>query len=107
MIDRAIAIIQQDGVIDFVAECAAKMQLQESSILPVLEAELKEVNKGIENMLNAIQMGIVTDSTKARLESLEADKKRLDASIAKKENGSSRNSQRVFCLLAAKAEIRR
>jgi len=83
VIDRAIEIIQREGVIEFVAECAAKMQLQESSILPVLQAELKEVNKGIDNMLNAILMGIVTESTKARLESLEADRKRIEASIAK------------------------
>lgn len=34
VIDRAIEIIQREGVFEFVAECAAKMQLQESSILP-------------------------------------------------------------------------
>lgn len=49
----------------------------------MLQAELKEVNKGIDNMLNDIRMGIVTESKKARLESLEADRKRIEASIAK------------------------
>jgi len=33
-------------------------------------------------MLNAIQAGIITDSTKQRLEELEADKKELETNIA-------------------------
>lgn len=82
VIDQAIKLIHQDGLIDFVAECAARIQKQESTSLPLLYEHLKEVNKGIDNMLNAIQMGIITESTKERLDSLESDKKRLEIAIA-------------------------
>lgn len=82
VIDRAIQIIHQEGTIDFVAECASRIQSQENTMIPVLDAQLKEVKKSIDNMLNAIQMGIFTSSTKERLESLEEDKRKLEAAIA-------------------------
>lgn len=41
--------------------------------------------KGIENLLNAIQMGIFTPSTKQRLEDLEQQHKDLTLQIAKEE----------------------
>ncbi|MEA4946982.1 MAG: hypothetical protein VB058_05395 [Oscillospiraceae bacterium] len=40
--------------------------------LPLYEHQLQEANTSIQNMLNAIQMGILTPSTKQRLEELEA-----------------------------------
>ena len=45
VIDRATQLIHKDNVIDFVAECAARIQTQESTMLPVLEAKLREVKK--------------------------------------------------------------
>ena len=81
VIDRAIEIIRQEDLIDYVAECATRIQNQESSILPVLNEQLKETSKGIENIVNAIQMGIFTASTKERLESLEAEKKKIETAI--------------------------
>ena len=42
---------------------------------------MKEVDSGIQNMLNAIQAGILTSSTKERLEALEAQKKELEIRI--------------------------
>ena len=81
VIDKAIQLIHKDGLIDLVAECAARIQKQESTSLPLLNEQIKEVNKGIDNMLNAIQMGILTSSTKERLDSLESEKKRLEIAI--------------------------
>ena len=49
--------------------------LQESTDLPIYEKQLKETEVGITNMLNAIQMGILTSSTKERLEALEEQRK--------------------------------
>ena len=42
---------------------------------------MKEAETGIQNMLNAIQAGILTSSTKERLEALEAQKKELEIRI--------------------------
>ena len=82
VIDRAIQLIHEDNVIDFVAECASRIQKQESTMLPVLEAQLREVQASIDNMIKAIEMGIITASTKERLEALEDDKKKLLSAIA-------------------------
>ena len=81
VIDRIIELIHRKGVIEGVAECACRIQKQESTLLPILNANLKEVEKGIDNMLNAIQMGIITESTKARLDSLEEEKKKIQTAI--------------------------
>ena len=50
--------------------------------MPIYEKQLKETEVGITNMLNAIQMGILTSSTKERLEALEDQRKELQARIA-------------------------
>ena len=50
--------------------------------MPIYEKQLKETEVGITNMLNAIQMGILTSSTKERLEALEEQRKELQARIA-------------------------
>ncbi len=59
-----------------------ELQNQESTDLPIYEKQLKETEVGITNMLNAIQMGILTSSTKGRLEALEEQRKELQARIA-------------------------
>ena len=46
------------------------------------EQQLKEAETGINNLLNAIQQGILTPSTKNRLEELEAAKEDLEIRIA-------------------------
>ena len=50
-------------------------------MLPAMRKQLRDCEKGIENLLNAIQAGIVTGGTKERLESLEAQKENLQSSI--------------------------
>ncbi len=47
--------------------------------------QFAEVQKNIDNMLNAIQQGIFTPSTKERLESLEREKSELSVQIIKEE----------------------
>ena len=48
-----------------------------------VELLLRDAESGIQNMLNAIQAGILTSSTKERLEQLEETKRELEARIAK------------------------
>ena len=57
------------------------IQGQESFDLRLLRKQLGEAEKGIENMLNAIQMGIITPSTKQRLADLEEQKAQLEQQI--------------------------
>ena len=57
------------------------LQEKEDTTLPIMQAQLAECEKAIENMLNAIQMGVLTASTKERLEQLEAQREDLKLSI--------------------------
>ena len=51
-------------------------------MFPLYEKQLRDAESGIQNMLNAIQAGILTSSTKERLEQLEETKRELEARIA-------------------------
>ena len=57
------------------------MQAKEDTTIPALQQQLRDCEKGIENILNAIQIGILTVSTKERLEQLEQQRETLKASI--------------------------
>lgn len=61
------------------------LQEQEDVTIPALRRQLIETEKGIENLVNAIQQGILTASTKQRLEELEKQKEELSLSIARAE----------------------
>jgi len=78
-------IIFDDKLIDRLAEVIIENLGKESTLLPQLRKQMKDVEKGIENLLNAIQMGIFTPSTKERLEFLEQQKENLKISIAQEE----------------------
>ena len=78
-------IICDDMMLDNLADEIINYLGQESSMLPQLRKQLKDCEKGIDNILNAIQMGIFTPSTKERLESLEQQKEELQIRIAQEE----------------------
>ena len=56
-----------DTAIDRIADAMVAMQAKEDTTIPALQQQLRDCEKGIENILNAIQMGILTVSTKERL----------------------------------------
>ena len=78
-------IIFDDKMLDNLANEIIKYIGQESTLLPQLRKQLKDCEKGIDNLLNAIQAGIFTPSTKERLESLEQQKEELTIRIAQEE----------------------
>ena len=67
------------------AEEKAAEQPAAPSAEEVLKQQLAEVEKGIENMLNAMQAGVLTKSTKKRLDDLEARKEQLEIDISREE----------------------
>ena len=77
--------VLQDAEINRIADAIVALQDKEDTTIPALREQLKECEKGIENMLNAIQMGILTASTKTRLEELEARQNKLKLSIMQAE----------------------
>jgi len=61
------------------------LQTRESTDLPLLQRQLSDTERGIQNMLNAIQQGILTPSTKQRMDELEQTKSKLEVSILQEE----------------------
>ena len=85
VIKAVMAKIMDDDLMEQLPYKLYDLQMQESSLLSALQAQLADVDSGIENMLNAIQQGIVLDSTKKRLADLENRKKELEIKIAQEQ----------------------
>ena len=94
-------LIQDDAVIDAIVAEVLELQEQENTTLPLLEKQMKEVENSIENMLNAIQAGVLTSSTKARLEKLEEQQKELEVRIAEEKIAKPRLSENQIRFTAA------
>ena len=77
--------IMDDKLMEQLSYKLYDLQMHGSSILPALQAQLSDVESGIDNMLNAIQQGIVLESTKKRLSDLENRKKELEIEIAQEQ----------------------
>lgn len=66
-----------------------EIQGKDNTVIPLLQQQLAETEKGMENMLNAIQQGIITPSTKQRMDELESRKSELMIQIGKEEMARS------------------
>ena len=93
VVAETMKLIQDDAVIDAIVAEVMELQDQENTTLPLLEKQMREVENGIENMLNAIQAGVLTNSTKLRLEKLEAQQKELEIRIAEEKIARPRLSE--------------
>ena len=93
VVSETMKLIQDDAVIDAIVAEVLELQEQENTTLPLLEKQMKEVENSIENMLNAIQAGVLTNSTKLRLEKLEAQQKELEIRIAEEKIARPRLSE--------------
>ncbi len=87
--DTTIAFIRtivfDDDLVSMLCETATRVQNQENSTLPLLKKQYNDTLKSIDNLLNAIQQGILTPSTKQRMEDLEKQKTELSIQIIKEE----------------------
>ena len=81
VVQTALEKVLNDRVIDLLADKLLEYQSKENTRLPVLQAELKEVKRRIDNLVSAIEQGILTPSTKARMEELEQQRETLETNI--------------------------
>jgi len=77
--------VLQDEIIDRIADKLVLVQEENNPLLPSMRQQLNDVNKGIQNLLNAIQQGLFNTSAKLRMDELEAQKEDLEASILQAE----------------------
>ena len=82
VISQTMKLVNDEETVKAITAMLLDMQERENTNLPLLTEQLKETQRGIDNLLNAIQQGIFTKSTKSRLEELEAAKEELEVKIA-------------------------
>ena len=85
VIEQIRGIIFDDELIDSLADKEMELQGKENTTLPLLKKQYAETQKHIDNLLNAIEQGIITPSTKQRMEDLEHQKSELSVQIIKEE----------------------
>ena len=85
VVEQIKKLIFDDELIEKLADTVMKLQSKENTVLPLLKKRFADTQKSIDNMLDAIQQGILTASTKERLESLEKQKSELSVQIIKEE----------------------
>ena len=82
VVSETMNMLMDDAAIEAIVSMVMRLQEQENVNIPLYERELRETKISIQNMLNAIQQGILTRSTKERLEELEATRDDLENKIA-------------------------
>ena len=82
VVSETMRMVMDDKVIEAIVSMLMDLQDRENVNLSLYEQQLRETDTAIQNLLNAIQQGILTKSTKGRLEELEATKEELETKIA-------------------------
>ena len=82
VVNQTMQLVKDDSAMESIIAKVMELQDRENTNLPLYEKQLRDAESGIQNMLNAIQAGILTSSTKERLEQLEETKRELEARIA-------------------------
>ena len=85
VVNSVMAKIMDDNFVEYITDAVMNLQDRESSALPALRKQLEDAERGITNMLNAIQMGIINVSTKQRLDELEDAKQKIELQIIQEE----------------------
>ena len=85
VVQTALEKVLNDRVVDLLVDKLLEYQSRENTRLPVLQAELKEVKRRIDNLVAAIEQGILTPSTRARMDELEQQRKALETSVLKEQ----------------------
>ena len=82
VVNQTMQLVKDDAAMESIIAKVMELQNKENTNIPFYEKQLRDAESGIQNMLNAIQAGILTSSTKERLEQLEETKRELEARIA-------------------------
>ncbi len=72
-----------DDVIDWIADgiVAWSEKTEREAGLNIIESQIEDNQKALSNMMKAIEMGIISETTQARLQELEKDKRELSAKL--------------------------
>ena len=82
---KTMEFLKDDGVIERLSAKLYELQYTESTVLPKLQEQLKQKEKEIENIVNAVQKGYATETLLKRLDGLEKEKREISDAIAKEQ----------------------
>ena len=82
MVGETMKMVMDDKAIEAIVSMLMDLQDRDNVNVPLYEQQLREADAAISNLLNAIQQGILTRSTKARLEELENRRDELENRLA-------------------------
>ena len=85
VIEQISGWLNDDKTVSKMADDVMALLDADNEMVLALEAQLKGVRDSIDNIMKAIEKGVVTRSTKARLEELEAEEERITWSIKEEE----------------------
>ena len=81
VIEEISTWLNNDKLISDMADDVMALLDEGNEMVLALEAQLKEVQSSIDNIVKAIEKGVVTRSTKSRLEELEAEEEKITLNI--------------------------
>ncbi len=85
IVHKTMEFLKDDGAIERLSEKLYELQYTESTLLPKLQEQLKQKEKEIENIVDAVQKGYATEILLKRLSDLEKEQKEITDSIAKEQ----------------------
>lgn len=88
VVEYTVNSVLTDENIELISTRAMELiekEMSDTSLLTGLENQLKDTEKKIKNLLKAIEEGIITPTTKERLEELEENRRELEGLIAHEE----------------------
>ena len=100
VVNQTMQLVKDDAAMESIIAKVMDLQNKENTNIPLYEKQLRDAESGIQNMLNAIQAGILTSSTKERLEQLEETKRELEARIAEEKLAKPKIKEEFYPLLA-------
>ena len=74
-------LLNNQDMINYLVDTLFDIRSRESTELPLLQQQLSEVEKAANNILNAIQQGVLNEFTKTRLDELTERKSQLETAI--------------------------
>ena len=85
ILDNVMKFILDDNIIDELAEHIFNLQSIENHSIVVIKTQIVEVEKKLNNLIEAMTQGIFSSATKKVLDELEAQKKHLELELFKEE----------------------
>ena len=81
VIEEISAWLNNDKLVSKMADDVMALLNEDDEMILALVAQLREVQSSIDNIMKAIEKGVVTRTTKTRLEELEAEEEKITLSI--------------------------